>query len=127
MEPFFHDLSEPLQPPAKVRIRNLQARLQADGRRVRVFLELTPFSKPPNGELRLLNSSDEELASANIIEAFQAKMELTLHLRGERITPPYSLLVTIYYRNEKEDPEFPDAENNRQVVDEQRLIIEGPN
>lgn len=121
MHPLFYDPSDIPRPPDEVRIRDLRASLHPDGRRVAVFLELTPFIQPPNAELRLSNSQDEELASASIIEAFNPKMELILHMRGQRLDPPFQLIATIYYWLENETVDNQSFARSRRVVDERQV------
>ena len=68
-------------PPADVRLVNLQAQPNADGKRIRVSMEITPFQKRPYIELALVDASGREVASASVIEPMAWKLELTLHIR----------------------------------------------
>jgi hypothetical protein len=85
-----------------VRIKELRAELMPDNRRVRVYLEVTPFQKRPNGEVRISNATGDELASVSIIETMITKMEFTLHLRGAELIGPYTLSAFIAYLQEAE-------------------------
>lgn len=100
MDIFFTDPSDIPLPPAEVRIRQFTAEAYPDGRRVRVYLELTPFQKRPSGEVILQDQQGGILASASIIETMDPKMELTLHLRGQAPTGEYQALARIFYTAE---------------------------
>ncbi len=94
--PFFETSEVPL-PPQEVRIESVQISPLADGRRVRLNLEVSPFQQPPNLEVSIRNAREEELASADIIEANERKMMLTLHLRGAEVTKLCTAKVVLRY------------------------------
>jgi hypothetical protein len=125
MDLFFQDPSDIPLPPDEVRIRELRAEPHPDGRRVRVFLELTPFTKRPSGELVLQDSDGKELASVSIVEAFTPKMELTMHMRGDNLMPPYRLSATIYYLADEQEGETASGPPARQAVDEKQISFAG--
>ncbi len=81
MDIFFTDPTEIPLPPDEIRIRSLRAEPWPDGMRVRVYFEIDPFQKRPNAEIRILDEEDEELASLNVIETMDRKMEFTMHMR----------------------------------------------
>ncbi len=127
MDIFFQDPTAIPLPPGEVRITDLRAQPLADGRRVKVILELTPFIKRPNGEMRITNSQHQELASISIIETMTHKMEFTLHLRGAELNPPYSLAVEIFYLEvpvgvDPPDEISPDLQTKK-VVDHRSITI----
>lgn len=97
MDIFFQDPTEIPLPPNEVRIRQLRAEPWPDNRRVRIYLEITPFQKRPNGEVRILDVSGEEVASVTIVEAIDRKMEFIVHLRGVPGEGEYTVLATVYY------------------------------
>ena len=81
MDIFFTDPSEIPLPPDEVRIRSLRVEPWPDGLRVRVYFEIDPFQQRPNAEIRILDEQDVEVASLNVIETIERKMEFTMHLR----------------------------------------------
>ena len=97
MDIFFTDPTDIPLPPDEVRIRQLKAYAWPDGRRVSVALHLTPFQKPPSGEISITNALGEELAIISIIETVDPKMEFTLHLRGAEVISPLDVKASIYY------------------------------
>ena len=105
MEIFFNDPEDLPVPPEEVRIRELTAKAYPDGRRVRVYLEITPFQQAPDAEVNILNADDLLMASVSVIETMDPKMEMTLHLPAS--TPPgvYRLLTKVFYRADIEEPE----------------------
>jgi hypothetical protein len=118
MDIFFQDPDEIPLPPAEVHIRSLQAKPWPDGKRVRVSIEVDPFQKRPSLEL-VVRGADRELASTSIIETMVRKMELTMHLRGEKPDGPLTLSAVLFYEEreppEEEGEELPPAKI--QVVD----------
>jgi hypothetical protein len=103
MDIYFRDPGDIPLPPEEVRIRQLLAAPWPDNRRVRVVLELTPFQKRPNGEIRILDSQGVEAAALSIVEAIDPKMEFTLHLRTPEPAGFYTTSAVVYYY-EEEDP-----------------------
>lgn len=97
MDIFFQDPSDIPLPPGEIRIRELRAEPLPDQRRVRLFIEITPFQKKPNLEIKILTKTGEEAASLSIIEAIDRKMEFTVHIK--RISPSgeYIASLEVYY------------------------------
>ncbi len=97
MDIFFQDPTAIPLPPDEVRIKELRAEPWADNRRVRIYIEVTPFQKRPNGEVIILDPAGVEVAQASIIESISPKMEITLHLRGQLPAGDYRACAAIYY------------------------------
>jgi len=128
MDIFFQDPDAIPLPPKEVRIKEFQTELRPDNHRVRIFLEITPFQKRPNGEIAIYNPQGDEVASASIIETMVSKMELTMHLRGEITPGDYSIQAYIYYLEIPEGSEAEDypPQHKRIVVDQASQILEIP-
>jgi hypothetical protein len=118
---FFSDPTDIPLPPDEVRIRRFEVNPWPDGRRVRVYLELTPFQKRPNGEIRIINVAGDELASVSIIETMDPKMEFTLHLRGAELVGPCKLFASIFYL---EEPTQPLEDDNQSFEQRKRLVVD---
>ena len=97
MDIFFQDPTDIPLPPEEVRIRELTAEPWPDGRRVRVYVELTPFQTRPNGEINITNTDEEEVASVSFIETIDPKMQFTLHLRTPETQGEFSVNASIFY------------------------------
>ena len=93
----FHDPSDVPLPPEEVRIRELRVEPLPDGQRVRLFIEITPFQRKPNLDIKILNLSGNEAASLSIIEAIDNKMQFTVHLKGDNPSGEYLALLEVYY------------------------------
>lgn len=119
MDIFFKDPTAIPLPPDEVRIKELRAEPWPDNRRVRIYLEITPFQKRPNGEIIVRNPAGVEVAQASIIETISPRMEITLHLRGELTDGNYSASASIYYV-QKAEAEEEQAEN---YADPKRRIV----
>jgi hypothetical protein len=105
----FHDPSDIPLPPEEVRIRELRAEPLPDQRRVRIYIEITPFQQKPNCEIKVLNEAGSLAASLSIIEAIDYKMEFTVHLKVEQPSGEYIVSLDVYYFEEqgsKQDPDF---------------------
>lgn len=103
MDIFFTDPSDVPLPPAEVRIREFRADPWPDGRRVKIYLEVTSFQRRPSGEVIVRDAFGNMVANANIIETIDPKMEITMHLRGETPHGIYNATVQLFYIQEIED------------------------
>jgi hypothetical protein len=103
MDIFFQDPSDIPLPPDEVRIRRFEAEPWPDQRRVRVSLDVTPFQKRPNGEIKIFDPDGQEAALLTIVETVVSKMEFTVHLRGPSTEGEYTARAKIYY-TEQEEP-----------------------
>jgi hypothetical protein len=92
-----------------VRIRRFRAEPWPDNRRVRVYLEITPFQKRPNGEIQITDAPGNEVAHLSIIETIDPKMDFTVHLRADVIGGQYTASATVYYY--EQEPPNPEGEN----------------
>ncbi len=127
MDIFFTDPTDIPLPPDEVRIRQLVASPWPDGRRVSVALHITPFQKPPSGEINIINAVGDELAIINIIETVDPKMEFTMHLRGAEIIGPLQVNACLFYVLDDSEPadnqEIPYERRERKQVDQQTIVI----
>jgi hypothetical protein len=82
--------------PEETRITTLTAEPYPDGYRLRVNIEMTPFQKRPHLEVVLSDATQEEVASASIVEPLGWKIEFTMHIRGE-LNNPYTLEAKLFY------------------------------
>ncbi len=124
MDIFFQDPNAIPLPPDEVRIRELRAEIWPDNRRVRIFLEVTPFQKRPSGEVTITNPLGDEVASVSIIESIVPRMEFNMHLRGEAIPGAYKLNAILYYQSEPEDPQKLPFDAERLVVDQAERVFD---
>ncbi len=129
MDLFFTDPNEVPLPPAEVRIRELRASPNSDGRRVRVYLEIDPFQRRPSADLEILDSQDRVVSSASVIETVVRTMEMTLHLR-EVMHGPHRLVATLYYSAFEDIKPEESAEATypleTKVVDTRQIIFDVP-
>lgn len=124
---FFADPADVPLPPEEVRIRDLSATPWPNGRRVKVYLEVTPFQKRPSGEMLMTNQDGQPVASASIIETIDPKMEVNLHLRTTESSGVYQLSVVLFYLQEidEEGDELIEP-SERMIVDEMSITLEIP-
>jgi hypothetical protein len=126
MDIHFTDLSEVPLPPGEVRIRTLAVEPYPDGKRLRLSLELTPFQKPPSGEVFVTDMFGNQVAAASIIEAIEATMQLTLHLRTPDPQGEYTARLIIFYSDEIDTVTEGDqivAMPARKIVDEKQVTF----
>jgi hypothetical protein len=131
MDIFFQDPDDEPVPPDEVRIRDFTATPYPDRRRVRVYLEVTPFLKRPSGEVTITNQDGEILAIANIIETMTSKLELTLHLRGAAGAENLQATADLFYQETPSEEEADNGEDydlpDRTRVDMAQVRFSVPN
>jgi hypothetical protein len=98
MNIFLHDTNEIRLPPEEVRLTKVQVTPQPNGRQVKVLLELTPFMKRPNIEVRITNRSGREVGHTSILETMLHKLEFTMHLRQVEPDDELRMETTVYYQ-----------------------------
>jgi hypothetical protein len=103
MDIFFQDPTAIPLPPDEVRIRQFQAELWPDKRRVRIHLVITPFQVRPSGEITITDEEGTEVAAFSIIETISPRMEFTVHLRGDQDAGKFTASASLFYY-EEEDP-----------------------
>jgi len=109
---FFTESSEAPVPPQEVRIRLLDAEPRPDGRRIDVRTEITPFQKRPNIELVIRNQEGAESATLSVVEAIDAAMDFTMHLREKEPAGKYTLEMRVFYS----DIEAFEAEEGEEIA-----------
>ena len=108
---------EPLS-PENVRFQNVTLNLYPDRRRVKVAIQISPFTSPPNIEIVVQDDSEIIVASASIIGPSSPNFEITLHLRGEHLASEYTVHLTLGYEdNDHVDQEvvslrMPESDNS---------------
>ena len=82
--------------PEETDITALSVEPYPDGRRLHVHIEMTPFQKRPHLDIDIINGEGDEVATANVVEPMNWKIEFTMHLRGE-LKNPYKLEAKLFY------------------------------
>jgi len=111
----FHDPSDIPLPPDDIRIRELRVEPFPDRRRVRLFIEITPFQQKPNCEIKIFTQSGSEAASLSIIEAIDYKMQLTVHLKDESIYGEYVAFMEVYYFEPGQSDQAPEPVRDSEI------------
>ncbi len=86
-------------PPAEVRFRDLHAEPWEEASRVRVHIRLTPFQKPPNLDIEILDAQGREVASVSIIENIDFDLVVTLHIRPPDAPGPFTVTGKVSYED----------------------------
>jgi hypothetical protein len=120
MEMFFADPDDVPLPPSEVRILNMTLDPYPDGRRVRVFIELTPFQKKPHGDVWIKDNAGNVVAEASFIEAVTKQFEMILHLRSFDPEGKYTASLILFYSQEVED----EVEGDRTLVRPEKNIVD---
>jgi len=102
MEFFFPEDNLNRATPEETHITKLAVEPYPDGYRLHVHIEMTPFQQRPHLDVMLTNSDGEEVASANIVEPLNWKIEFTMHLRGE-LKNPYTMEAVLFYPDGPKD------------------------
>ncbi len=98
MNYFLQDPNEVRLPPEEVRLTKVLVMPQPTGKRVKVLLELTPFTKRPNIEVSISNVAGNEVGRASILETMLHKLEITMHLRQVEPGDELTIQTTVYYQ-----------------------------
>ena len=87
--------------PAKVKITALSAEPINDTQKVRIKIELTPFTQLPDINFSILDTSGTEVSSTNMIESVLDHLNFVMHLRraANDVTGDYSLIAEVIYRD----------------------------
>ncbi len=96
-------------PPEEVRIRTVSIDVQADRRRVRISIELTPFQSPPDLAVMITDRDRRELVSTNIIGAMNSKLSFTMHLPELRPSSDCMLHAAVEYQQQGRTDEMEKA------------------
>lgn len=115
MDIFLQDPSDIPLPPDEVRIRELRAEPLPDQRRVRIYLEITPFQQKPNYEIKVFTEAGSLAASLSIIESIDPKMEITVHLKGDQPAGEYIVSLDVYYYEEQQSTQDPNLQPEGEV------------
>lgn len=98
LQPHSYQPPEDGLPPQDVRILNLRAEpWPENARRVRVYLDVTPYLERPNMEITIHDAEGLVAANISIIESIDDQQTFTMHLRGEELRNPYTLSAKVYY------------------------------
>lgn len=85
-------------PPEETRIITVKVEPYDDGRRIHIFLEITPFQKPPFIELNLMDAEGNDAGSASIIEPPRWKHEITMHIKySKQKSGQFQLTIRLIY------------------------------
>lgn len=119
MEIFFHDPDDVPLPPGEVHIRQFSAKPYPDNRRLRVYLEISPFQKRPSAEISIYNPEGKVVASANVIETIDPRLEMTMHMRGNTPSGEYEVKTVLFYEELSEET---DVENEKYVPPDRKIV-----
>ena len=110
MDIFFQDPNEIPLPPDEVRLRGLRAEPWADGRRVKIYLEIDPFQKRPSLEVTINDSQGNPVAQVSIVETMARSLEFNMHLRSSSPGSEYTAEAVLYYQHLPPPDAPPEAE-----------------
>jgi hypothetical protein len=87
--------------PSQVRITALSAEPINASQKVRVKIELTPFTALPDINFTIQDENGNEISSTNMIESVLDQINFVMHLRKapDDVIGNYSLIAEVIYRN----------------------------
>jgi hypothetical protein len=100
MMPSFHHFGPPPEgalPPQQVRIIELRVEPWDDRRKIRVYIQVTPFLENPDLDISIFGLDEEEITHASIIGTAEDKFVFTLHLRSPFIPDHLRLVAQVSY------------------------------
>jgi len=107
MDIFLRDPNEIRLPPEDVRLSKVKITPQPTNRRVKIYLELTPFMKRPNISVTITSPMGKEVAHTHIVETMSPKLEFIMHLREPDPGSEYIVEISIYYQRLPEPSDVP--------------------
>lgn len=124
-EIFFTDSSEAPVPPDEVRIRTLEAEPRPDGRRIDVRTALTPFQQRPNIEISIRNQEGHEVSTLSVVEAIDAQMDFTMHLRGPQGAGHYTMAMRVFYADiESHEAGEDEAVQSSEILQKAAMVVD---
>lgn len=120
MDIFFQDPNEIPLPPSEVRILEFNATPYPDKKRVRIYLELTPFQQRPSLDVNTVNSEGLQVSQISIIETMSCKLEFTIHLRDPNPLGKYLISAQVFYNFS----ETVEVENNEITPNHPTLMVD---
>jgi len=105
---FFDNPLQESRSRGEVRFNQLGIYVFEDRQRIAVGFDLTPFRERPSIDVSIVNHAGVEEASLSVIEAMQARFNLTMHLHEPASNQNYHIKAYLYYRA---------ASGERKVVD----------
>ena len=115
----FSDPAEAPLPPDRVSFRDIEVEPYPDAQRLLVRLSVTPFQVRPTIDLEVLDEQGARVAASSIVEATDATMSLTLHLKHPTPDSIYTLVARLLYEEQGEVDKgeaqftFPELNQNR--------------
>ena len=97
--PEMKNFTNPL-PPNEVRFIDLKIEPWEDKKRLKVFVQISEFTQPPNLNFYISNSSSEIISEVTMIENVDTEIVFTMHLRSSNLSNQLSLSAEIYYSDE---------------------------
>jgi hypothetical protein len=93
--------SEDAVTPSQVRITALSAEPIPNSQKVRVKIELTPFTELPDVNFSILDKEGNEISSTNMIESVLDQINFVMHLRKSPndVAGDYFLKTEVIYRD----------------------------
>jgi hypothetical protein len=98
----FRDPAEAPLPPDQVFFRNIEVEPYPDAQRLLVRLSVTPFQVRPTIDLEVMDKQGVRVAASSIVEATDATMSLTLHLRHPSPEMQCTLVARLLYEEQGE-------------------------
>ena len=87
-------------PPERVRFLELKVEPWEDKKRIKVFVKITQFTKPPNLSFQIFDSENINLSEVTLIENVDTDIVFTMHLRNQLDRNNLRLIGNIFYSDE---------------------------
>ena len=124
-EIFFTEPSEAPVPPDEVRIRIMEAEPRPDGRRIDVRTALTPFQQRPNIEISIRDEEGREVSTLSVVEAIDAQMDFTMHLRGPQGSGHYTMAMRVFYADiESHEAAEGEAVQSSEILQKAAMVVD---
>jgi hypothetical protein len=83
--------------PENVRFEDFHIEPWPDGFRLRIHLQITPFSQFPDIETVITDPLGNEVSRTSIIEMNENRLVFTMHIRSRQLAGPFTITSAIIY------------------------------
>jgi hypothetical protein len=95
----FETDNEPIQgvSPQKTGLLEIRPEVREEGKKIRIFVSVTPFLQQPNLTVRIVNQDNNECSRVTLVNLLSPKVVFTMHLRVEPLPGAYTIIAQLHY------------------------------
>jgi hypothetical protein len=83
--------------PLETRLVEVRPEIREQGKKIRLFVTITPFEQPPNLTVKILDQDGLECSRVTLVNLLSSKVVFTMHLRAEPLPGTYKIISDLHY------------------------------